>query len=353
MSFPFWFDGLMAFMLFILLFVTTTRPKIPSTPQSLTIIVGIIAVLLLGLAPALEIVGTDRPNYAYMFASIDEYTNYDFRDVGFVYFLKLNNLITGGVTGGFIISAIIYIFSYCYFYSKSCPNHVLYILLLTFLSMGFTSHHYNVLRAGLSIAFMLLAISKNQKIIYTLLFAFIGASLHASGVLIITGYLLTYVIKNIKLLYLLWIAVFIALSLGVFDSFDEYLNTLSVIEDERVEDYLSGDDRGYKVGFRLDFITYSLLPIVAGGIYVFVNKYKDEYYLHIYRTYLLCNACWLIFNKIPHTDRIAYLSWILMPIILLYPIFNDSKAQVGHKRLLLAGYCFIVVFLNFYLRYLR
>ena len=148
----------------------------------------------------------------------------------------------------------------------------------------------------------------------------------------------------------------VALLVGIFDSFAQYMELFSSMEDERFNRYLSGNDRDYKVGLRLDFITYSLFPIIVGGYYIYKRNYKDEYYIHIYNTYLFCNACWLIFSKMPSNDRIAYLSWVFIPFILLYPILNNAQSASGfirNKKILMLGLISITVGVNLFLKYIR
>ena len=40
--------------------------------------------------------------------------------------------------------------------------------------------------------------------------------------------------------------------------------------------------------------------------------------------YILVNAFWLLVIRIPYTDRFAYLSWFLIPFILIYPLSLDK-----------------------------
>ena len=90
--------------------------------------------------------------------------------------------------------------------------------------------------------------------------------------------------------------------------------------------------------------------------YSLIQNYKDEYYIHIYNTYLFCNACWLIFSKMPSNDRIAYLSWVFIPFILLYPILNNSQSASGfirNKKILMLGLISIIVGVNLFLKYIR
>lgn len=350
---PFWFDIIMCITLFFTMFVALPPTKIPNVHPIFIIFVACVAILQLGLAPATEIVGTDRPAYAYMFTHADQLYNWGFRDVGFTYYLKLCDSLIGTAKGGFLISATIYVIAHIYFYSKSFNHYILYVLLLSFLSLGFSNHHYNVLRAGLSISLLLIAFSKNQKRTWRVIFSLLAISFHISSLLVVVGYIVTEFLKNTKLLYCIWGIMFIALLAGLFDSFQEYLGLFSYIDDNRIDVYLSGNDYDYKVGLRLDFITYSVFPIIVGAYYVYKRKYIDKYYIHIYNLYLLINACWLIFSKMPHNDRMAYLSWCFIPFILLYPIFNDTKNIIAHKKLLLTGLTMIIVGINMYLKYLR
>lgn len=356
MYFPEWFDGIMTFLLYGLLFIVIPYNKIPRIPTAVPVVIGILAVIFLGFAPPIEMVGTDRPTYAYMFSHADEYLKSGFRDVGFTYYLKLCDILTNSTTGGFVISACIYVFANFYFLRKSTPDRYVLMVLLCFLSLGFTNHYYNVLRSGLCISFLLIAFSKNQSKIKSVIFSLLAVSFHSSGLLVIAGYLVTHIFKKTKFLYLFWIIMLVALLVGIFDSFTQYIELFSSMEDERFNRYLSGNDRGYNTGLRLDFITYSLFPIVVGGYYIFKRNYKDEYYIHIYNTYLFCNACWLIFSKMPSNDRIAYLSWVFIPFLLLYPILNSTQnanVVIRNKKILMFVLISVIVGVNLFLKYIR
>ncbi len=356
MEFTFGFDGIMVFLLYGLLLISPYN-KIPKISTHLVIFVGVLAIALLGFAPALEVVGTDRPGYAYMFSHVDEYFGYEYRDFGWTYYLKLCDLLTSGsYTGGFVISAVIYVFANMYFCKRASADGYIFMVLLCFLSLGFTNHHYNVLRSGLCISFLLIAISKGQHKIISILSSIIAVSFHSSGLLVILGYLITSKFRETKFLYAFWGIMLVALFAGIFDSFAQYMEFFSSMEDERFNRYLSGNDRDYNVGLRLDFIAYSLFPIIVGGYYIYKRNYKDEYYIHIYNTYLFSNACWLIFSKMPSNDRIAYLSWFLIPLLLLYPVLNDTQKMgsvIRNKKILLFILISVIVGLNFYLKYIR
>lgn len=351
---PLLFDSVMTFLMCGLLFFVMTMPSkdIPRISNIVSVVIGILAVFLLGAAPTLDSVGTDRPQYAYMFDHAEEYLLYGFRDIGFVYFAKLCGILTGSHQGGFLISALIYVGATIYFCRKSSPDRYLIMVLLCFLSLGYTNHSYNILRAGLSLSFLLVAFSKGQHKILSLLLCLVAASFHISALLVIVGYLTTRGIWKTKFLYLFWIVVLIGLLGGIFDSFSQYAEFFSLSEEERFDYYLSGNDREYKVGLRLDFISYSLFPILVGGYYIYKKDFKDVYYVHIYNTYLFCNACWLMISKIAFNDRVAYLSWVFIPFILLYPILNSNQGDtITNKKSLLFVLISIIIGVNLLVKY--
>lgn len=351
MEYPLWFDGVMLFILFFTLFIATTQPQIPRTPKGITFIIAIIAIFLFGLAPAIDAVGADRENYEYMFSHSNQYVRFGFRDIGFSYYTKLCMLLTNSVTLSFIISALIYVFGTIYFYIKAVPEKHLYLVLLTFLSLGFASHHYNVLRSGLCIALILIAISKGQRRWISAICMFIASSIHISGLLIIISYIVTSKIKKTKLLYFFWGALFVALIGGLFDSLDQYSHLISTVEDGRIESYLL-DERDYNTNIRFDFIIYSFIPMIIGGYYIFKKRFNDDYYLHIYNTYILCNAVWLIFSRIPFNDRLAYLSWVFIPFILLYPLLCKKPTHIRHTKFMLLFLTGMIVSVNILVKYI-
>lgn len=348
---PLWYDITMTLTLLITLLFVATQPKLPNTPAVISFILAIIASLLLGLAPVDA--GTDRLNYYDMFSNADMYLHDGFRDILFIKYAKYCYDLTGNVTSCFLISALIYVSAYIYFYRQSCPNRYFYLFLIASLALGFSGYHYNTLRAGLAIAFALIAIAKDQNKISFIVFSILAAGMHISAILIIASYYATSIFQNTKYLYYLWAVMLIALLGGVFDSLEYFTSQISLGDTTRFDGYLSGESEKYEAGLRLDFIAYSLIPIIIGWLYINRLKYKNLYYIHIYNTYILSNAIWLIFNKIPFTDRVAYLSWIFIPFILIFPICDDSNNSIKRKKAILFGCSIIVVGITFYLRYIR
>ena len=80
------------------------------------------------------------------------------------------------------------------------------------------------------------------------------------------------------------------------------------------------------IGFRWDFLLYGSVPILEGIYFVFKRKYNNQFYCILLSTYILTNAFWVLINEVPFSDRFAYLSWFMMPLllfILFYSIINE------------------------------
>ena len=158
-------------------------------------------------------------------------------------------------------------------------------------------------------------------------------------------------IKQTKLAVFFWVLCLV-LSAANFDMGMIFENIGFV--DERVDRYVSTiDDVGgiYKKGFRIDFLLYSIAPMIISFYYISIKKIKDSRYKHIVRSYLLANAIWLLAIRIAFSDRLAYLSWFMIPYLTLYPIIiHNYKFRLPQQILLLVMYVFMGVNLALSLR---
>ena len=55
-----------------------------------------------------------------------------------------------------------------------------------------------------------------------------------------------------------------------------------------------------------------------------MNKkgYHSDTYNFLYCVYTLTNSVWILCLYASFTNRIAYLSWLMLPIVLIYPFFD-------------------------------
>ena len=86
-------------------------------------------------------------------------------------------------------------------------------------------------------------------------------------------------------------------------------------------------------GFRWDFLLYSAMPILLGWYIVFKRGIVCEKYSYLLNTYILCNSFWIMMIRASYSNRFAYLSWFLYPIVLAYPLlsFKVFQEQNNHK----------------------
>lgn len=112
------------------------------------------------------------------------------------------------------------------------------------------------------------------------------------------------------------------------DSFSTLLTNIPWFEqDKRMSEYLNMSYKGMEqmfsnIGFRWDFIIYSLIPIIAGVKYIYTYCYEDKLFIRLFNTYIASNAFWLLTIHVPYNNRFAYLSWFLYPIVLIYPLLK-------------------------------
>lgn len=225
----------------------------------------------------------------------------------------------------FYITSMLYCF--CYIFASrnlSIKKGTLTMFIMFMSSLFFVSYGVNTIRCGLAMSLLILAFSyyKKNTFLYVLL-AICAINIHASVTLTLVSFLAAIIIKKPKMCFTIWlISIILSVSMGSY--FEEIF--ANMIEDDRTNTYLltDADQTNYYVGFRWDFVIYSMIPIIVGNYYIYKKKFTDEMYNILYCTYLLANTFWILVIRANYTDRFAYLSWALMPIILIYPLINGN-----------------------------
>ena len=195
---------------------------------------------------------------------------------------------------------------------------------------AFSTYSYGVngLKAGVAAAFFLMALAlyKNKKVFWTVVFLLLSIGFHHSMLLPIIAFVICILIKNPKFFTALWLLCFVlsALHVSYFQNFFSGFGSL----DEKLVEYLGEDNEGYIRsdifgGFRIDFILYSFVPILVGWIAVYKKKIQSNTYRFLLNLYTFINAIWLLCMYASYTNRIAYLSWLMYPIVLIYPFLNE------------------------------
>jgi hypothetical protein len=183
----------------------------------------------------------------------------------------------------------------------------------------------------------------------SILFGLLAISIHHGLMLSFVAMLAAFYIPSSKdkLFYYGWVACLLGSILIGPTIQNVILPHISV--DERLERYMTHTEDIGGV-FRWDFAIYCALPVVWSWIVKSKYNYTDHFYSIITRTYLAANAGWLLLIRAAFTDRFAYMSWVLIPIVLGYPLLDNQCIYPLKRRMynifVLINIC-LIVYLHF------
>ena len=205
-------------------------------------------------------------------------------------------------------------------------------LLFFFAAFSFFTYSVNGLRNGAALSLVFLALTFIQgnlfdKIVCGLL-SLLAFSFHASAALPIVGMIAAFLIKKPKFFFYFW-ALSIVISLIGGGAITNMFAELGF--DDRLSDYIHPEieeDIYTVTGFRWDFLLYSTMPVVLGWYLIFKKRVYNSTYLLLLGTYIFANAFWIMVIRAEFSNRFAYLSWFLYPIVLCYPLL---KLKIWHK----------------------
>ena len=186
------------------------------------------------------------------------------------------------------------------------------------------------MKAGAAASLFILALAYRENLKVCIPLILVSWGFHHSMQLPVAAFVLTLFYKNPKVYLAFWmICLFIAMAHVTF-----FQNLFAGMTDESGSRYLTEDtdDWGGKSGLRLDFILYSAMPIWAGYWAMYKKKMRlSEMYLCLLSLYMFINAIWMLCMYAQFTNRIAYLSWFLYPVVLIYPFLNEDLGDNKHK----------------------
>lgn len=201
-----------------------------------------------------------------------------------------------------------------------------------FLTLAFYDYYgygVNGIRNGVATSLFLFALSLSGWRAWLLVACSVG--MHGSMMLPAAAYLLTWKFRRPGFYFAGWLLCLLVTS--VYGGLGDLIMS-SGFGDARLEKYANVDayfvEQLSKVGFRFDFLVYSLPPIVLGYYVVMVRKLRDPVYLRMLEMYLVSNAFWLLMIRTPISNRVAYLSWFLMGILLAFPLVRYRLFRGQH-----------------------
>lgn len=280
-------------------------------------------VLYMGLRPVSGVFFGDMITYSQTFNKIKSGIDIgSTKDVLFDNFMKFCAQIMDEKSF-FTLVDFMYILPCLLFARKYSGSFWFFTFFLFIASFSFWSYGTNGIRNGLATSiFILSLVFYNKKILMYGLMA-LSYGIHSSLVIPIAAFITSGIIKNAKIYIYIWLA---AIPLSLFAGGSLQIIFAGLFSDARATDYLTrgnyGNDAFSSTGFRWDFVAYSAAAVYAGWWYIIKREITDRFYIHMYGTYVIANAFWILIIKANFSNRFAYLSWFLMAAVIAYPVFR-------------------------------
>ena len=298
------------------------------------IILMVCIVLFIGLRPVSGKYFVDMANYSSYYTAILEGASYYFDP-------NTDNIIFDnlfawwgskclGYTSFFLFIAAIYFGTAFWGIKKLFPNNVLTSYLVFLAAFSTFSYATNGIKAGAAASLFILALGYRDNLKVCIPLILLSWGFHHSMIMVVAAFVVTLLVKNPKAYFVLWGLCFL-MAVAHISFFAEFFSGFTT---EHGAEYLLSDSSndGTKGGFRIDFILYSAVPVVVGWYAVFEKKIKlSDQYKNLLNLYLCLNGVWMLCMYAAFTNRIAYLSWFLYPIVLVYPFLQEDWGRIRYR----------------------
>ncbi len=253
------------------------------------------------------------------------------------------------VTVFFVLIAAVYFIGILIACRKLFPSNTLMVYIVYLAAFSTFSYGTNGIKAGAAASLFLVALAYRDRLWISILFLFLSWGFHHSMQMPVAAYVLTLVFQNKKWYFYGWLFCLL-MAIGHVSFFQ---NFFADITDESGAGYLNldkNDDWGGKSGFRFDFVIYSAMPILMGYYVKYKYQLKDKLYDSLLNVYLVCNGIWMLCMYAQFTNRIAYLSWFMYPILLIYPCYaiaDENHPLVKIRKKVVWGHLAFTLFMTF------
>lgn len=304
-----------------------------SVKNNVVFLLTVFLILMMGLRPPGDYWFADSYWYNYNYNAL-EGTQFDFDfnvpnliwDNIFNFFCAKKH----GISTLFLLSDILYFGCSYLACRKLFPKDTAAAYLVFLGAFSTFSFSYNGIKAGIAASIFLLALSYREKLLLCIALVLVSWGFHHSMQLPVAAFVMSLFYKNSKVYFAVWV-ICILLAAGHVSFFQ---NLFAGMSDESGASYLIGSDSdlGKSSGFRLDFILYSAMPVLVGYLAVYKKKIEiTPYYKMLLNMYLITNSVWMLCMYANFTNRIAYLSWFMYPVVLIYPFLNEDWGNFKYK----------------------
>lgn len=235
-----------------------------------------------------------------------------------------------GYTSFFIFIAAIYFGASYIGIKKLFSTNALAAYLVFLAAFSTFSYGTNGIKAGAAASLFILALGYRENLKVCIPLILLSWGFHHSMIMVVAAFAVTLFVKNPKVYFSLWFFCFL-MSAAHITAFAHFFSGFTT---EHGANYLltEGGNEGTKGGFRIDFIIYSAAPVVVGWYAVFKKNIKlSSLYKNLLNLYLCLNSVWMLCMYAEFTNRIAYLSWFVYPIVLAYPFLQEKWGKNKYK----------------------
>ncbi len=230
------------------------------------------------------------------------------------------------VTNLFILISVIYFGCIWVACRKIFPYDTILAFVVYLGAFSTFSYGTNGIKAGAAASIFLLALAYHKNTKLAIIFALISWGFHHSMSMVVGSFVIVKLYNKPKMYFFIWVfsLIIAAAHISVFQSIFQSMT------DERGESYLEMQKFGK--GFRFDFVLYSAMPVLVGYYTIFKKKILSQNYCTLLNMYLLTNSIWMLCMYAEFTNRIAYLSWFMYPIVLIYPFLNMKLCNKQYHK---------------------
>lgn len=233
----------------------------------------------------------------------------------------------------FFLCTLLYFIPLYLGYKKIFKNFWTVAFILSLLTFFFYGFAVNGIRNGIAAHIFLLGLTLPKR--YGWILILVSTGFHSSMLIPAIGYLSSFFIKKVSWYYYLWLAC-LCLSV-VYSGFGELVQSLGIGGDKFTNYVESGFEHESSfaiIGYRYDFVLFSIFPVILSAYYIYKRGFYDRLYTTFVSTYLFANSIFLLVNEIAFSNRFAYLSWFMIVPIILYPIYKLRTRKDTHMLLI-------------------
>lgn len=319
---------------------------------SLGYVIVLLYLFYMGLRPIYNSYFGDSFIYAQAYHILQEGNQVNInKDYAFNYFMKFWSGFIN-INSFFLLVDVLYILPCFLFSHKYFEKYWFFAMFMFLSSYSFWTYGTNGLRNGLGTSFFIMGLYFYDKKYWMYFWFVLGYFMHASIVIPIAAFIVSGLYKNPKIYLYIWLAA-IPLSLAGGSFWSNLFTNLGF--EDRTEGYLTNSqdnlEQFSQTGFRWDFLLYSASAVFAGAYFILKKKIIDPFYIHVFGIYCIANAFWILVITAAFSNRFAYLSWFLMPVIFAYPMFRYRIWKEQYK--IFGGILFLYFMFTYFMNVIK